>query len=535
MANIQNPILRGFNPDPSIIRVGDDYYIATSTFEWFPGVQIHHSKDLIHWELIPHPLTRTSQLDMIGNPDSGGVWAPCLSYDKGTFYLVYTDVKSHMGQYKDTHNYVVTAPSIYGPWSEPIYLNSSGFDPSMYHDEDGTKWIVNLKWDHRKGKNPFGGIIIQQFDEQQGKLVGEIHHIYDGTELGLTEGPHIYKRGDYYYLLVAEGGTRLGHAETVARSTTLLGKYETCPHGPLVTSRNHPEHPLQRAGHASLVETQQNEWYMVHLCGRPVTEQGHCILGRETAIQRVEWTEDGWLRMSHHEVTPAVEIPAPNLAPHPMAAASSFRDDFEGKDWSVHWSSLREPISESWASRTERKGWLRLYGRESLYSVHRQSLVARRQQAFHIEAETKMEYLPTSYQQMSGLVYYYNTKNYYYLFVSWDEHKGKCLGIISSDRGVYDEPLAEPIALKGEQTYLKAVANRDKLQFYYSEDGAQWLAVGPVLDASIISDEHAELVKDGIMLDQGFTGAFIGLCAQDLGGTRQYADFDYFYYEEREA
>lgn len=565
MALIQNPILRGFNPDPSIIRQGDDYYIATSTFEWFPGVQIHHSKDLIHWQLIGHPLTRSSQLNMIGNPDSGGVWAPCLSYSNGIFYLVYTDVKSHMGQYKDTHNYVVTATDINGPWSEPIYLNSSGFDPSLYHDEDGTKWLVNLKWDHRKGKNPFGGIIIQQYDEQQQRLIGDIHLIYDGTELGLTEGPHIYKHDGYYYLLVAEGGTRYGHAETVARSKTLLGTYETDPHGPLVTSRNHPGHPLQRAGHASLVQTGQGQWYIAHLCGRPVTAEGHCILGRETAIQQVEWTADGWLRMSHGAVTPALAVEAPlqqqeqqlqqqqqQLASESVSAADSliggndftndpgnnlsnqFRDDFNNESWSVHWSSLREPVTEQWASRSARPGWLRLYGRESLYSQHRQSLLARRQQAFHIAVETKLDYAPNCYQQMAGLVYYYNTKNYYYLFISRDEHKGKCIGIISSDRGVYDEPLSEPVSLPDGETYLKAIVNKDKLQFYYSLDGETWHEVGEALDASIISDEHAELVKDGIMLDQGFTGAFIGLCAQDLGGTRKHADFDYFNYEERE-
>ncbi|GIP15928.1 beta-xylosidase [Paenibacillus montaniterrae] len=534
MALIQNPILRGFNPDPSIIRVGDDYYIATSTFEWFPGVQIHHSKDLIHWQLIGHPLTRASQLNMIGNPDSGGVWAPCLSYSNGIFYLVYTDVKSHMGQYKDTHNYVVTATSIEGPWSEPVYLNSSGFDPSLYHDEDGSKWLVNLKWDHRKGKNPFGGIIIQQYDEQQQNLVGDIHLIYDGTELGLTEGPHIYKHEGYYYLLVAEGGTRYGHAETVARSRTLLGKYETDPNGPLLTSRYAPDHPLQRAGHASLVQTQNGSWYIAHLCGRPVTAEGHCILGRETAIQCVEWTEEGWLRLSHGEQTPALEVEAPELPGWQTADSKHFLDHFTEQDWSVHWSSLREPITEAWASKSARPGWLRLYGRESLYSQHRQSLIARRQQAFHIEAETKLDYAPDSYQQMAGLIYYYNTKNYYYLFVSWDEQKGKCLGIISSDRGVYDEPLSETIALPEGETYLKAVVLRDKLQFYYSLDGEQWQQVGNALDASIISDEHAELVKDGIMLDQGFTGAFIGLCAQDLGGTRKQADFDYFKYEERD-
>jgi xylan 1,4-beta-xylosidase len=142
---IHNPILRGFNPDPSILRVGDDYYIATSTFEWFPGVQIHHSRDLVNWRLLTRPLDRLSQLDMLGNPDSGGIWAPCLSFADGLFYLIFTDVKAWKGNaYKISHNYLITAPAITGPWSEPIYLNSSGFDPSLFHDDNGRKWLLNI-------------------------------------------------------------------------------------------------------------------------------------------------------------------------------------------------------------------------------------------------------------------------------------------------------------------------------------------------------------------------------------------------------
>ena len=159
MNMITNPILTGFNPDPSICRVGDDFYIATSTFDWFPGVQIHHSRDLVHWHLLTRPLTRVSQLNMKGNPDSCGVWAPNLTYKDGTFYLVYTDVKRFDGRWKDTHNYLVTATEIDGEWSDPIYLNSSGFDPSLFHDEDGRAWVPNLLVDHRKGKF-FGGIVL---------------------------------------------------------------------------------------------------------------------------------------------------------------------------------------------------------------------------------------------------------------------------------------------------------------------------------------------------------------------------------------
>ena len=532
MSIITNPILRGFNPDPSILRVGDDYYIASSTFEWFPGVQIHHSRDLKHWRLLTHPLTRRSQLDMLGNPDSGGVWAPCLSYADGLFYLIYTDVKSHLGPFKDTHNYLVTASDIMGPWSEPVHLNSSGFDPSLFHDSDGKKWLLNMIWDHRKGKNPFGGIALQQYSPEVRRLVGPVHNIFGGTELGLTEGPHIYRHNGYYYLLTAEGGTRFGHAATVARSSSLFGPYEVDPMGPLVTAAGDMELELQRAGHASLVETPNQELYIAHLCGRPLRPSMQCNLGRETALQQVKWTEDGWLRLAGGGNRPYVEVQAPDLPEHRWSEESE-TDDFDGGQLSIHLQSLREPISEEWASLKQRQGYLRLKGRESLYSAFRQSLVARRQQSFVIEAETAVEFDPDHYQQLAGLIYYYNNKNYYYLWISRDEQLGRCLGIMSSDRGIYDEPLESPVSIEGwDKVRLKAKVNYERLTFYYSKDGAEWTAIGTVLDAGKISDENAETVSGNYLIDQGFTGAFIGLCAQDLSGSGKYADFDYFTYRE---
>ena len=174
---INNPILKGFNPDPSIVRVRSDYYIATSTFEWYPGVQIHHSKDLVNWRLIAQPLNRKELLDMRGNADSCGIWAPCLSYDNDRFYLIYTDVKRHDGSFKDSHNYLTTCETIDGIWSDPVYLNSSGFDPSLFHDKD-RKWFLNMVWDYRPGNNPFGGILLQEYCEKSKKLVGPVHNIF---------------------------------------------------------------------------------------------------------------------------------------------------------------------------------------------------------------------------------------------------------------------------------------------------------------------------------------------------------------------
>ena len=302
---IANPILRGFNPDPSIVRVGDDFYIATSTFEWYPGVQIHHSRDLVHWRLAARPLNRATQLDMLGDPDSCGVWAPCLTHADGLFHLVFTDVKRYGrtttagasgASLRDFHNYLVTSPTIDGDWSDPVYLNSSGFDPSLFHDDDGRKYLLNMLWDHRPGQNRFAGIVLQEYAPADRKLVGVRRNIFKGTPLGLTEAPHLYKRDGFYYLITAEGGTAWGHAVTMARSRTLLGPYELHPDVYILSARNRPDAALQRAGHADLVDTAAGETYMVYLCGRPLPNRGRCPLGRETAIQPMTWGADGWLR-----------------------------------------------------------------------------------------------------------------------------------------------------------------------------------------------------------------------------------------------
>ncbi|QSF47455.1 glycoside hydrolase family 43 protein [Paenibacillus tianjinensis] len=522
---IHNPILRGFHPDPSICRVGEDYYIATSTFEWFPGVRIHHSRDLVHWRLLTHALTRKSQLNMEGNLDSGGVWAPCLTYDNGVFYLIYTDVKSRQGAFKDTPNYLVTATNIEGPWSEPVYLNSSGFDPSLFHDTDGRKWLVNMLWDHRTNKNSFAGIVLQEISVDQQRLIGPVYPIYKGTELKLTEGPHLYHRDGWYYLITAEGGTQYNHAVTVARSRNIEGPYETDPRNPVLTSAGNRDWELQKAGHGCLVHTHTDEWYMVHLCGRPVKEK-YCTLGRETAIQRCRFTDKGWLELADGGSLPAVAVQGPEIAAHPFPAPAE-RDDFDLPELDVRWSTLRVPADESWLSLKARPSYLRLHGRESMSSMHRQSLVALRQQAFDCSAETEVEFEPEHFQQMAGLIVYYDTKDYIYLAVTHDEELGKCLGIIRSVDGVYEDSLCDWIPLpSGASCRLKVVIEQENAQFYYSsaDSGASWEKIGPLLDICHLSDDFPAYIR--------FTGTFIGMCVQDLAGTFRPADFNYFEYKE---
>ncbi|KAK4231433.1 family 43 putative glycoside hydrolase [Podospora fimiseda] len=531
MPLVRNPILPGFNPDPSVLRVGEDYYIATSTFEWYPGVQIHHSKDLANWELIIRPLNRKSQLDMRGDPDSCGIWAPCLTHDGEKFWLVYTDVKRKDGSFKDTHNYIVSAPTIEGPWSDPVYINSSGFDPSLFHDEDGKKWFVNMLWDHRRRPQLFEGIALQQWDPVSGKLIGPRKNIYEGTDLALVEGPHLYKRNGWYYLLTAEGGTGYEHAVTFARSKDIWGPYETHPDKHILTSKDHPHTALQRAGHGDFVETPDGKTYLVHLTGRPTTQLRRCVLGRETAIQEAYWKDD-WLYVKDGPVPSLwVDLPA---ARNEDAYWEEKKYTFEnGLHKDFQW--LRTPETERIFSTDN--GKLTLFGRESIGSWFEQALVARRQNHFSYDAETVIDFSPEDERQFAGLTAYYCRYNFFYLIVSAHSDGQRELLIMASEASWPVGDLRLPAVGESEQPSLK-IPNEGKvklkvtvrgkaLQFWYALEGEEeYKKIGPVFDGSIVSDECGGHQKHG-----SFTGAFVGVAASDLNGLGKAATFDHFVYK----
>jgi xylan 1,4-beta-xylosidase len=535
---IRNPILPGFNADPSICRAGDDYYIAVSTFEWYPGVQIHHSRDLVNWRLATRPLNRAAQLDMRGNPDSCGVWAPCLTHADGLFWLIYTDVKRKSGSFKDAHNYLVTAPSIESPWSDPVYLNSSGFDPSLFHDDDGRKWHVNLVWDHRGRPSRFGGIVLQEYDHEKKKLVGPINTIFSGSPLGLTEGPHLYKRGGWYYLIVAEGGTGYSHAVTMARSRELLGPYELHPDTHVLTSKFHPDATLQRGGHGDFVETPDGSVYMVHLCSRPLPGLYRSVLGRETAIQKCSWGNDGWLRLEGEKFVPKETVDAPNLPAYLFSAEPEICDFAAALELPDVFQWLRTPYPERLFSLKERPGYLRLFGRESIGSWYEQALVARRQTAFDYDAETQVEASPASHLQMAGLIAYYNRFAYHYLSLTWDEKLGRCLQIFYCNgqwpNGMTMLGLDVPIPVPAGPVRMRVEVRGAALRFFYEKDG-RWTRIGPVLDNSVLSDESGEGEQSkitGTFVGIGnFTGAFVGMAAHDVGGLGMPADFSHFKYK----
>lgn len=547
---IQNPILKGFHPDPSIIRVGEDYYIATSTFEWWPGVRLHHSKDLNHWELIEAPLNRMTQLDLRGVGASQGIWAPCLTYDKGIFYLVYTVVKAFYCNMYDTENYLVTAQNIHGPWSEPIALNNFGFDPSLFHDDDGRKYMVSMVTDHRVPKKYAGRLVLQEYDAVNKKMTGPVREIYQAKQIFL-EGPHIFKRNGWYYLFSADTGTGEGHGQTIQRSRNIWGPYEMYQAGfmertqsgeaySILTSRHHPDILLQKSGHADLVETPDGEWYAVHLCGRAGCERNpenvsrfsgerRYPLGRETAIQKMRWTEDDWLVLDcgsgPQGNVPFEEIEGPKCGETSQNAEVLWktkpdRDDFDSPSLDMEFQSLRIPMDEHYLSLRERPGWLRLYGRSGLSSKFSQSLIARRWTEFSFDVSTRMEFEPEVFKQMAGLILMYDTDNYLYLHVSCDEEIGKCITILRAENKTYSYPADYESLEEGKSLILKASVRDEKCQFSYGYEEDKMQKIGPEFETGFMSDEAC---REG-----WFTGAMMGIACQDLTGFGLHADFDWF-------
>ncbi|AQW20992.1 glycoside hydrolase 43 family protein [Lentilactobacillus curieae] len=535
---INNPVLPGFNADPSIIRVDDTYYIANSTFEWFPGVRLHESKDLVHWNLLPSPLSTTELLNMKGNPASGGIWAPDLSYSDGQFWLVYTDVKVTEGAFKDMTNYLTTAKDINGPWSSPIRLNGVGFDASLFHDEDGRKYLVQQTWDHREYKHPFNGITLTEYDVSTKKLKPETARtIYYGTKVKLVEGPHIYQKDGYYYLFAAQGGTVFTHQEVVARSTSLdADSFATEPGEVFLTNFDTPDLEIQKQGHGALVSTPGGEWYYASLSSRPWNHdnesaydpRGWSTLGRETSIQKVEWDDEGWPRIVGGHGG-QVEVDAPKDAIITDAPLDHSRhDDFDDDVLDNDWNTLRVPFNAEMGSTGS--GNLRLVGKNSLASTFDVSLVASRWQAFNFDAETKVKFNPFSYQQMAGLTNFYNDKHWSWIFVTFDENKGRVIEVAENNRGNYTSYLKEDaisIPANIEAVYFRTKVRKQTYTYEYSFDGKEWKEVPVKLDAAVLSDDYVLQTYGGF-----FTGAFVGLAAVDYAGYDEPAEFDYFDYKE---
>jgi len=354
MVRAANPIIPGFAPDPSICRVGEDYYLVNSTFSYFPGLPIYHSRDLANWELIGSALDRTSQLPLDGQGVSRGLFAPTIRYCNGTYYIICTNIDCG-------GNFLVTASDPRGPWSEPYWLGeeASGIDPSLFFDDDGSCWYCGTRG-RSEGEKYFGDneIYLRRLDLETMKLTGETYIVWHSAlrDAHWPEGPHIYKKDGWYYVMIAEGGTGPNHAVSIARSRTLTDYYEGFMNNPILTHRHlGSDYPISKVGHADLVDAADGSWYMVMLASRP--QRKVCPLGRETFLARVTWEED-WpvVNPGIGKLEDSVEMP---FEPCPLPCENG-RFTFEGDALSTEFMALRRPIGER-ADLTAVPGSLRLY------------------------------------------------------------------------------------------------------------------------------------------------------------------------------
>ncbi|MCR5679460.1 MAG: glycoside hydrolase family 43 protein [Prevotella sp.] len=507
-AQLTNPILPGFHPDPSICRVGNDYYMVNSSFQYFPGVPIFHSRDLKNWEQVGNVLTRESQLKLTDATSWQGIYAPTLRYlppregsqEPGRYYMITTNVGQ--AEHPESANFLVWATSPEGPWSEPVWLKQGGIDPSLLFDDNGRCYMVS---------NPNNTITLCQIDPATGKQLTPSRPIWQGTGGRYPEGPHIYKKDGYYYLLISEGGTELAHSLTMARSRSIYGPYEACPKNPILTHCRvgAQDSPIQGTGHGDLVQDTLGRWWMVFLAYRNYNGAYH-QLGRETFIAPVEWSKDGW-----PVVNGGMPIEAQQRTPVHR------RYDFDAP-LGPEWVYIQNPDS---AMYLVHNGQMRLHGsRFSLVENKRPTFVGLRQESATFVMDTKITAHDLADGDEAGLCVY-------------QMHNGNVQCFLANYRDILR--LRVRLNLKGLKPLLvdKNVPNTDDLwlrvesdsknySFYYSTDGEKYLWLESI-DCSLLSTETVG----------GFTGAMLGIyCFQGNNkyqAGRPFADFDYVEYTEQ--
>lgn len=509
---VENPVLRGFNPDPSITMFQGEYVIATSTFEWFPGIRLHRSPDLLRWTAAGHALDEGVGLDLAGIPDSGGIWAPSITVVDNRIWLAYSVVHTMDGDDLDAKNYLTTSDSIDGPWTQPVFLGSRGFDFSFFHDDDGRHWLVGVRWDHRPDKPSFSGIVLEEFLVDAQKMSGESHVIFQSP--GLVEGPNLYKIDGTYLLTLAEGGTGWNHGITAAQSTILTGPYQRDPASAVLTSRDAPGLTLQKAGHGELIYGPNGELVLVHLAARPVLHEGHrySTLGRETCLQRMRLDSDGWPRLAgggHHAFTRfSVDGEATGELGGPAASPVTIIDEF----WRGHdidrrrWSSLRQA---STFARPAPGSGLRLLGGESAASLFNQSLIGQRVTEHAMRAEAIVEADPPTFRQSMALTLWYDTRGWFALEVTRDSELGRVIRLTSRIGGT--TTLMSVAAIQDGPVRLLVSVQGDAATFSYAVDDSEPRRIGDPLPAWKLSDDYG----DGLR----FTGLFVGVRADDLDGS----------------
>ena len=512
---VANPILQGFYPDPSICRKGSDYYMVNSTFSWFPGVPVFHSRDLKHWQQIGHVLERPSQLDLDGLGVSEGIFAPAIQYNPAneTFYMITTLVGKG-------GNFVVTAKDPSGPWSDPVWLNDiHGIDPSIFFDDDGKAWIVyNSGPDYEPLYDGHRAIRLVEFDAENltvpapGKVV-----VDGGVDISQkpvwVEGPHLYKVNGTYYLMAAEGGTSEYHSEVIFTSDVVTGPYKPAKINPILTQRDLPADrpdPITSTGHADLIDTPSGDWYAVFLGCRPYTGN-HYNTGRETFLSPVTWTEGIPVIVPAGETVPWIvtvkeDANVPEEALRVPTGNFTVRDEFEGDKPALTWNMLRTP-RENWFALKD--GELQIRARDvSIRERQNPSMLARRQQHGNFTATTELTFTPAKAGQSAGITCFQNERHMYSL--SLKEDNGKLKVVLDKSAVSYDKAVPEAIAVAekelkpGREVWLQVKGTMPYYHFSFSTDGINWQQVGDPQDATYLSTASAG----------GFVGVYIGLFAE---------------------
>jgi xylan 1,4-beta-xylosidase len=506
MTVVTNPIIPGMAPDPSIIRVENDYYIATSTFHWMPAIQIFHSTDLANWSLIEQVL-KHDEINLQGTNTPAGIWAPNLSYDEktGRYWLAFSHMLNMAGREFNADSYAMWATDIRGPWSKPIYMTSIGFDPAIFHDENGKHYLSILEWESRVGYQAPGHIVIAEVDLENGGIIGEWHRVTHGfTTRGAAEAPQLYKHGGYYYLLIAAGGTGYAHGVEIGRSKDIFGPYEPHPSGePIITSSPqhlfslgdpdagqfdmyNPNSVMQKAGHGSLVETQTGEWYVAHLMSRPLPNTKLNPLGRETSLQKMIWTDDGWLEMSDGSNLAKMTFEGLSNTLVKTQQKQDFNTDFASNQLDNHFMTPYHLPNKDWVNQTERPNHLRIYGGNSLFSQMSPNLVATRATSLNFEVATELSFNPDHYSENAGLGLYYDSNNWFFVRMYYSESlKTTTLSILQAKLGERIEFIHHKVPMNENSVQLKISYKFGKATVYYQfKDTNEWVKLIENVDVS---------------------------------------------------
>lgn len=499
----KNPVLPGFYPDPSVCRAGEYYYLVNSSFQYFPAVPIHRSKDLINWESIGHVLSRPTQVKLEKINSWGGIYAPTIRYHKGRFYMITTNVS-------DKGNFYVYTDDPAGEWSEPIWVDQGGIDPDIFFNEDGKVYFVSAD----------RGLVLCEIDIKTGKRLTESKVIWNGTGGRYPEGPHIYKKDGYYYLMIAEGGTEYGHKVTIARSRSLDGPFESNPANPILTHINDiaRSNPIQGTGHADLIQAHDGSWWTVFLGFRPQSYLHH-VLGRETFLAPVSWEENLWPVVNTNG-TVSLNMDVRTL-PQVKVPVQSSKENFNSSRPGNEWNYICNPTSANY-SLQERKGHLRLKTSTiSLNDKDSPTFLGRRQQHSSFSAKTVIDFSKLSEGAKAGITSYMMNDYHYDLYVTIrNKRPVLCLAYtLGSLKQVVKE-----ISLAEKQVYLKIEGTNDHYHFFYSYQGRKFDKMGS-LDVRFLSSETAG----------GFTGVYLGLFAESSDKSGGYADFDWFDYVAQTA